>query len=96
MFARHGVLTPGTVTTVDVPGSQVPQRPRVARLEVVNRNAAGELWLTTDGTVPSVAGNDVNVIPAVMGSFIVDGWNGMMMRVQLVSDQAVAWSIQVG
>jgi len=96
VFARHGVLTAGTVTEVVVPASAAPMRPRIARLEVVNRNAAGELWFTTDGSDPTVQGDNVNVIPAVMGSYVIDGWSGRDFSIRLMSAVAVAWSVQVG
>lgn len=53
--AAHKILTGTTVDTVTIPA---------AAITVLNRIGADPLWVTVDGTTPTVRGDNMHVIPA--------------------------------
>jgi hypothetical protein len=64
-FNRHATLTPSTVMTFTLTDNS-------SGYEVMNRNGAGEIYISHDGTAapanPTVGGNDFDVIPAAVGA----------------------------
>lgn len=56
IWSQHGTLVASTVTTVTF-ANNYPQ------LEVVNRGT-GDIFVTTDGSTPTVAGNETWVVPS--------------------------------
>jgi hypothetical protein len=60
MYARHVVLVASAVTTVTMDKAY-------DKVEIVNKDAAGEVHGTTDGTTPTVDGNDQLYLPAAIG-----------------------------
>lgn len=62
------------------------------RVEVVNRDGAAELYFTTDGTAPTVGGNNTFVLPAALGSYVVTAQGGLSV-VQLISAGTPAYSV---
>lgn len=95
MWVRHGTLTAGVVTSVAVPAAAIPILPGLPRLEVVNRSGTDSLWFTFDGTPPTVGGDNVLVIPPVMGSFVYESLTGPF-TVRLLSPAALPWTVSVG
>jgi hypothetical protein len=66
-FVRHTTLTASTVATFTMTGNE-------SAFEILNRNGAGEVYISHDGTAnpanPTVAGNDLDVLPAAVGASI--------------------------
>lgn len=66
-FVRHLTLTAGVVSTVTLNASD-----NSSSFEVLNRNGAGEVYISHDGTSnptnPTVAGNDFDVVVAAVGA----------------------------
>ncbi len=78
-FVRHLTLVAATVSTVNLTAN-------ASRIEVTNVDGADEVYFTTDGTTPTVAGNNCHVLPAVMGSLEVDDETaGTASTVKLIS-----------
>lgn len=67
-YVRHMTLTPSTVATFTVSGASA----NASGFEILNRNGAGEIYISHDGTAapadPTVAGNDLDVVPAATGA----------------------------
>jgi hypothetical protein len=59
--AYHGTLTAATVDTVNL--SRV-----YGRVQVLNRGGANEIYWTTDGTAPTVGGDNCWVVPSQVGA----------------------------
>lgn len=86
--ARSGTLTAGgPATTVDItdawPGG----------IWVINRSQTGEIWVTLDGSVPTVAGNDCFV---VLGArfFANPRVGDDTVAVKLISSAALTYSVE--
>jgi hypothetical protein len=62
------------------------------RVEIVNRDGAAELYFTTDGTSPTVGGNNALVLPAAMGSYVTTAVGGLSV-VKLISSGTPAYSV---
>jgi hypothetical protein len=64
-FNRHATLTPSTVMTFTMTDNS-------SGYEILNRNGAGEIYISHDGTStptdPTVGGNNFDVIPAAAGA----------------------------
>lgn len=62
--AVHNTLTATTVDTITLSAQYV-------RVEVLNRSATGDIFVTLDGSTPTVGGNDTYVVPATgVGTFV--------------------------
>lgn len=85
--ARHGTLVANTVTTVtiDTTGdySEI--------VDVINRSQSGEMYVTADGTAPTVTGNDTR---AVMGVTSFRRRTAAPFVVKLISTAALSYSVQ--
>jgi hypothetical protein len=85
--ARHGILTANVVTTVTItdawPGG----------IDIVNRSLTGEIWVTLDGSTPTVAGDDCYV---VLGARRFDNPSigDDTVAVRLLSTAALAYSVE--
>jgi hypothetical protein len=66
-YARHVTLTANAVTTFTLTDNS-------SAFEVLNRNGLAEIYVGYDGTAapadPTVAGNDLDVVPAAAGAAI--------------------------
>ena len=62
--AVHNTLTATTVDTITLSAQYV-------RVEVLNRSSTGDIFVTLDGSTPTVGGNDTYVVPATgVGTFV--------------------------
>jgi hypothetical protein len=66
-FIRHLTLTGGAVSTVTFTDTS-------SRMEIVNRDAADEVFVSYNGTAtpsdPTVGGNDFDIVPKVAGATV--------------------------
>ena len=84
--AAHATLVATTVDTVTLTGSY-------ARVEVRNRST-GDIFLTLDGSTPTVAGNETLVVPAnSVGSFPNVAGISAPVTVKLISSGTPAYSV---
>lgn len=66
-----------------------------AEIEVLNLNGAGILYFTTDGSVPTVAGANTHLVPAVAGAGKrVDVRGAGATVVKLISAAATSYSVE--
>jgi hypothetical protein len=77
--ARTVTLEADTVATVTV-GTY-----NASRCEVTNLDGAAEVWFTTDGSTPTVGGNDCIALPAVISSVEVAEETAGNVSVKLIS-----------
>lgn len=65
--------------------------------EVTNVDGAGAIYVRTDGVDPTVAGDECDVLPAVVGSIVLPH-NGRNRNtnpvIRLISDAAVKYSVK--
>lgn len=66
-YNRHATLTPSTVMTFTLTDNS-------SGFEILNRNGAGEIYISHDGTAaptdPTVGGNNFDVVPAATGAAV--------------------------
>ncbi len=66
-YVRHVTLVASTVTTFTLTDNS-------SAFEVLNRNGAGEVYISHDGTAsptdPTVGGNNFDVVPAAVGAAV--------------------------
>lgn len=81
-----------TATTVDT----VTLDADYTAVEVLSRNGAAEIWFTTDtGIAPTVGGANCDVLPAAIGSLIVDASAyGTPTVVKLISAGAPTYTVK--
>lgn len=89
VWSKHATLEAGVVDTVALNADY-------SRVEVVNRDGAGEIFLTVDGNEPTVEGDNTHVLPAAIGGMTVNAGlaNGIPTVVRLISSTAVAYSVR--
>lgn len=87
-FARHGTLAATIVTTINV-GSDARD------IEVLNRDGAAEIFFTVDGTEPTIEGDDMYVLPAAIGSMVVQSPGAGDTVVKLRSVGTPKYSVSV-
>lgn len=63
-YVRHQALVAATVATFTPTGN-------ASTIEVVNRSGTAEVFVTADGSTPSVGGNDCDIVPALAGASTV-------------------------
>lgn len=89
--AKHATMaaanTAETVTLTDLATKR-------GEIEVVNRDGAAAIFFTTDGTAPTVNGDDCWVLPAAIGSFIVKSPADAAAVVKLISAGTPQYSVQ--
>ena len=90
--AKHAVLTPSTVDTVNVADS-------ASFLLISNRTTSGDPIYFTFGdatkgvTAPTIAGDDTYI--ATIGMTVSIPGDGTSLQVKLISNSAQAYSVQV-
>lgn len=86
MINAHGTLTPNIVASVSIPVG-------VVTVTVTNRSQAGEIYFTTDGTIPTVGGTNCFVC---LGSRTVSASGSQVNpgTLQLISSTAAKYSIE--
>jgi hypothetical protein len=62
-------------------------------VEVVNRSQTGEIWVRTDGTDPTVAGNDCYVVLGARRLHITKA-DTQSADVRLISNAALAYTVE--
>lgn len=66
-FTRHVTLVANTVSTFTFTDNS-------SAFEILNRNGAGEIYISHDGTAaptdPTVGGNNFDVVPAAVGAAV--------------------------
>lgn len=66
-YVRHVTLTANTVSTFTLTDNS-------SGFEILNRNGAGEIYISHDGTAaptdPTVGGNNFDVVPAAVGAAV--------------------------
>jgi hypothetical protein len=92
MYARHATLTANTVSTFTATDNS-------SAFEVMNRNGAGEIYVSHDGTAtpadPTVAGNDFDVVQSAIGAAIIVRRTGSAaFVVKVISAAATTVSIR--
>lgn len=92
---RHGTLTANTVATVTVDApADVSARDvrRLRSVEVLNRGTTDPIYFRTDGTNPTVGGDDTYVVPP-SGGVEVPVRSVNTVEVRMISAGAVAYSV---
>jgi hypothetical protein len=88
--AVHNTLVATTVDTVTLTA-------QYNRVEILNRSASGDIFVTLDGSTPSVGGNDTYVIPATgVGTFVNPNWTNeppISTVVKLISSGTPSYSV---
>lgn len=85
---RHVTLVASTVSTVNLTTN-------AGRIEVVNVDGAAAVYFTTDGSDPTVAGDDTHVLPAaVSGVEVDDETAGTTSTVKLISSGTPTVSVR--
>ncbi len=75
---RHVTLVADTVATVSL-------NVNAGRIEVLNRTGTAEVYFTTDGSAPTVGGNNCYVLPAAISALEVPDEISGMAVVKLIS-----------
>lgn len=76
---KHITLVANTVATVNLTTN-------AGTIEVVNRDGVAEVYFTTDGSTPTIAGDDTYMLVAAVGSVTVpDDTSGATSVVKLIS-----------
>lgn len=91
-FSGHRIVSATlTATTVDTITLDVDY----TRVEIVNRTGDAEIWVTIDGTDPTVTGNDCDVLPTAIGSLILDAPAiGKPTAVKLISSGTPSYTVK--
>jgi hypothetical protein len=89
--ARHGTLVAATVTTVTLGTAKADSE----QVEVLNRDGAAEIYFTVDGTTPTVAGDDTEMLPASIGSVRVIASTSGQAVVKLISSGTPKYTVRV-
>jgi hypothetical protein len=90
--SQHGTLTISTKKTVTING-------HFSKITVINRNGAGEIWFTVDGTDPVIGAEGTYLCPAAIWAETVDGLGGdpgSNTVVKLLSSAACTYSVLGG
>lgn len=93
-YVRHQTLTAATVATFTLTALD-----NASGFEILNRNGAGEVYISHDGTAnpanPTVAGNDFDVVPAATGAALRMKRTGTgPIVVRVISAQATAITVR--
>jgi hypothetical protein len=92
-FVRHGTLVASTVSVVDLPSN------KLAQVEVANVDGADLIYfIITDAhdasTVPTVAGNDCEVLPATMCALRLSAPDNAPVQVKMISAGTPKFSVR--
>lgn len=83
---KSGILTANTVATVSIDNAQ-------RGIDVINRDQAGEIFVTLDGTTPTVAGDNCYI---VLGARFFDTQGIATATVKLISALPLRYTIEGG
>jgi hypothetical protein len=86
--AKHATLTANTVDTVTLPVE-------ATLVEVLNRDGAAEIYFTVDGSVPTVGGDDTQVLPASVGGLEFGSPQIAQTVVKLISSGTPKYTVRV-
>lgn len=86
--SQYGTLVAATVTTVTLTGTP-------SRVEIMNRSGTAEIFATTNGVTPTVAGADEECIAAAVGAAIEVEMSGGGNAVKLISSGTPTWGVRV-
>ncbi len=94
-FVRHGTLVATTVTVVDLPANKLDT------VEVANIDGIAAIYfIVTDvhntSAVPTVGGNDCEVLPAAMCALSVGAPDSAPVRVKMISAGTPKYSVRAG
>jgi hypothetical protein len=89
---RHGTLTAATVATVTL----TTTGDSIETVEVLNRSGGAEIYFRTDGTAPTVGGDDCEVLPASIGGVEVSVAPQESLTVKLISSAAEDYTVRAG
>lgn len=99
---KHLTLVADTVSTVELaapdPRADLTsfEDPPARRVEVLNRSGDAAVYFTTDGTAPTVGGDNTHVLPAAVSAVEVDDETpGPTCVVKLISAGTPAVSVRV-
>ncbi len=92
-FVRHGTLTANEVTTVELPDVKIDS------VEVLSVDGAAAIYFVVvdngSSVAPTVAGDDCEVLPAVISSTTVDNPpDGPTAQVKLISTGTPKYSVR--
>lgn len=93
MQSSHGTLTAATVATVSVGADVVDNWKAATTIEVLNRSGSAEIFFTLDGSAPTVAGPNTYIVPAAIGSVMVDVTLDGPVTVKLISTGTPTYSV---
>lgn len=83
---KHGTLTADTVATVELDDNDY------SSVEILNVSGDSAIYIRIDGTAPTVAGDDCDVIPAVVGGIVLDAADSI--SVKLISAGTPQYSVK--
>lgn len=83
----HGTLTAGVVTTVDLEADY-------GQVEILKRDAAGEMYISVDGANPTVGGDGFHILPEGVGAISLHSLTRGSTIVKMISDSAVRYSVR--
>jgi hypothetical protein len=83
---KSGTLTANTVATVSIDNAQ-------RGLDIVNRDQTGEIWVTLDGTTPTVAGDNCYL---VLGARFFETQGIATATVKLISSLPLRYTVEGG
>ena len=83
----HGVTTANVVSTVALGVD-------VGAVEILKRDTAGELFISVDGSDPTVGGNGFEILPEGVSSISLPSLTRGDTIVKLISSSAVRFSVK--
>lgn len=84
---EHGTLVANTLATVTLDRD-------FAKVEVLNRDGAAEIFFTVDGAAPTVEGDDCQVLPAAIGALELLARETGQTIVRLISSGTPKYSVR--
>lgn len=89
IWSKHATLGADTVDTVVLSAD-------FARVEVINRDGAEEIYFTVDGPAPTVEGDNTHVLPAAVGGLLVNASaaSGSPTIVRLISTGTPKYTVR--
>lgn len=85
---KHGTLTANSVATVSV-------APEADEIEVVNVDGNAAIYFTTDGSTPTVEGDNCEVVPGTISVLRIGTPGDPPYTVKLISSGTPKYSVRV-